>query len=219
MRLSFIGHAAVLIEGPKNVLIDPFFKNNPVAAMSYEKLPKIDFILATHDHFDHFGDAIEVAKRDQATLVAIHELATSAKVAESKVNAIGMNIGGTYEGEDIKISMTASLHSSSLGSPCGFVVEMNGGRVYHSGDTGFFSDIVLIPKLFGKLDAAFLPIAGHYVMDEKQAAMAVKALKPKLSIPIHYNTWPLISANPDLFAKLSKPHKVKILQPGESIEM
>lgn len=219
LKLTFLGHAAVLLEGSKTLLIDPFFTNNPQAVFGIEKLPKIDFVLPTHDHFDHLGDAVEIAKRHQATIIAIHEITQLPSVLESKVKTVGMNIGGTYHADGINISMTPAVHSSTAGSPCGFVVEFNGKRIYHAGDTALFSDMGLIPKLFGKLDIALLPIGGHYVMDPKQAAMAAKLLKPKLAIPIHYNTWPVIQADPKEFSRLSRPIKTQVLSPSEFITL
>jgi len=217
--ITFLGHAAVLIKGSKTILIDPFFTNNPQAALGMEKLPNIDFILPTHDHFDHLGDAIAIAKKHNATIIAIHEITQLPAVLASKIKTVGMNIGGTYKVDGVAISMTQAVHSSTAGSPCGFVIEMDDKRIYHAGDTAFFSDMSLIPKLFGKLDIAFLPIGGHYVMDIKQAAMAAKLLKPKLAVPIHYNTWPVIQADPEEFAALAKSIKVKILSPGTTLEL
>ncbi|MBI5466162.1 MAG: metal-dependent hydrolase [Candidatus Kerfeldbacteria bacterium] len=220
VKVTFLGHAAVLLQGSKSVIIDPFFTNNPQTTYPWQQAPQIDLVLVTHDHFDHVGQAVELAKRDGATLVAIHELATSPAVADqARVTAVGMNIGGTYRHQGVAISMTPAVHSASRGSPAGFVVELDGQRIYHAGDTAVFSDMALIPKLFGKLDVALLPIGGHYVMDAKQAALAAKLLKSKLTIPIHYNTWPVIAADPQEFVRLCRPQKAQILRPGESINL
>ncbi len=219
MKITYLGHSAVLIEGSKTVLIDPFLVDNPKAAMKPEQVPHVDIILTTHDHFDHFGQALDIAKRDGATLVAIHEVATQEKVASSKINAVGMNIGGTYVHDGVKISMTQAVHSASMGSPCGFVIEMDGARVYHSGDTALFSDMTLVPSLFGPLDVALLPIGGHYVMDVKQAVLAVELLDPKVVIPIHYNTWPVINADPGAFKVGCGTRSVEVLNPGESFSL
>ncbi len=219
MRINYLGHSAVLITGSKNIIIDPFITNNPKASLKLEEIPKIDFVLVTHDHFDHFGDAIEIAKRDQATLIAIFEISEKPEVVASKIKVMGMNIGGTYRQAGIVVSLTEAHHSATAGSPVGFVVEMDGQRIYHAGDTSYWSDIGLIPKLFGELDVAFLPIGGHFTMDIRQATMAVKDLKPKLTIPIHYNTWPVISADPKIFEESCKPFMVKVLLPGETEDL
>lgn len=219
MTITFIGHATVLLAGSRTVLIDPFFTNNPAAAFPLDRLPKIDLVLPTHDHFDHFGDAIEVAKRNDATIVAIHELATGAAVTAAGVKAVGMNIGGTYRRDGVSVSMTPAVHSASAGAPCGFVIEMDGKCVYHAGDTALFSDMGLIPRTFGDLDLACLPIGGHYVMDATQAASAAELLKAKIVVPIHYNTWPVIAADPEAFASACKGAEVRVLKPGESLEL
>ncbi len=216
IKINYLGHAAVLITGSKNIIIDPFITDNPKASLKVEEIPKIDFVLVTHDHFDHFGDAIEIAKRDKATLIAIFEISQKPAVVESKINVVGMNIGGTYQQDGIVVSMTQAVHSATVGSPVGFVVEMDGKRIYHAGDTSYWSDIGLIPKLFGELDVAFLPIGGHFTMDIRQATLAVNDLKPKLTVPIHYNTWPVISADPKIFGESCMPFMVKVLMPGDT---
>lgn len=219
MKLTFLGHAAILLEGTKNVLLDPFVTNNPKAGVSLDSIRAIDVVCVTHDHDDHLGDAVALAKRDGATLVAIHEVTKRAEVAASKISTVGMNIGGTFHSGEVAVSMTPAVHSAASGAPCGFVIKMDGRRVYHAGDTAVFSDMALIPKLFGKIDVALLPIGGHYVMDAQAAAMAVNFLKPTLTIPIHYNTWPVIAADPNAFVKLCTPRKVKVLDPGEAIDI
>ncbi len=219
IKINYLGHSAVLLRGSKNILIDPFITGNPKASLKVEEIPKIDFVLVTHDHPDHFGDAIEIAKRDKATLVAIFEISQKPEVVESKIKVVGMNIGGTYRQDGIVVSMTEAIHSATVGSPAGFVVEMDGKRMYHAGDTSYWSDMGLIPKLFGELDVAFLPIGGHFTMDIKQAVLAVNDLKPKLTIPIHYNTWPVISADPKIFEESCLPFIVKVLLPGETEDL
>ncbi len=219
IKINYLGHAAVLITGSKNIIIDPFITNNPKASLKLEDLPKIDFVLVTHDHFDHFGDAIAIAKRDKATLIAIHEISQKPEVVESKIKVVGINIGGSYQQDGIAVSMTEAHHSATVGSPAGLVVEMDGKRIYHAGDTSYWSDMGLIPKLFGELDVALLPIGGHYTMDIKQAVLAVKDLKPKLTIPIHYNTWPIISADGNIFKESCLPFIVKVLMPGETEDL
>lgn len=217
MELIFLGHATALLAGSKTIIIDPFIKNNPKAAIPFDSIPKIDLILVTHDHFDHISDAIALASRDGATLVAVHEIATSPVVAEAKIEAVGMNIGGTCQKDGVSISMTNAVHSSGAGSPVGFVVSTDGKRIYHSGDTAYFSDMKLIPKLFGPLDVALLPIGGHYGMDVKQALLAASDLGARTVIPIHYNTFPAIAADPADLAK-GYPGTV-VLQPGERISL
>src|SRR5204862_4325478 len=156
MKITRLGHAAVLLEGTKTIIVDPFLLENPSATIKPEGLPHIDFVLVTHDHFDHIGQAIEITKKNNATLVAIHELATSSQVTESGITAVGMNIGGTYSHQGITMSMTQAIHSAASGNPCGFVISMDGKIIYHAGDTAFFSDMSLIPKFFGQITVALL---------------------------------------------------------------
>lgn len=221
MKITRLGHAAVLVQASKNILIDPYITDNPTAARKIDEIPKIDYILITHDHFDHFGDdALEIAKRDGATLIAVHEVTVRDDVTKSGINVVGANIGGTYSDNGISFSLTEAVHSSGGGSPSGFVINIDGKVLYQSGDTAVFSDMKLIPKLFGDIDVALLPIGGHYTMDEKGAALAVEYLKPDDTIPIHYDTWPPIAADTGLFTKLCDDHThVQVLDPGQSYEL
>ena len=224
VKITYLGHAAFLIEGSdsKRMVIDPFITGNPVAKIKIEDLPKLDYVLVTHDHEDHLGDAVELAKRDGAKLIAIHEVAikhASQKEGVIAEQAIGMNIGGTFTDGKLKFSMTLALHSCYNGHPAGFVIEMDNRKIYHAGDTDFFSDMKLIGQKFDKLDVALLPIGGHYTMHEEGAAQAVKALEPKLAVPMHYNTWPIISAEAEKFARLCEPIEVRTVGIGESLEI
>ncbi len=221
MKITWIGHAAVLVEGSKTVIIDPFLKNNPKAARTVESLPHLDYILVTHDHGDHFGDTVELAERDGAKVVAIYELSEMPAMAQAKekINFVGMNIGGTYREGEIAASMTPAIHSATHGAPAGFVLSIDGKKIYHAGDTALFSDMSLIAKSFGPIDLAFLPIGGHFTMDVPQAAMAVEMLKPKLVVPIHYNTWPMIMADAEDFKKRCGQVSVNVLSPGEAVEL
>lgn len=220
MKITRLGHATVLIEGSKTVLIDAYVTGNPQAAKTIDEISKVDYILATHDHFDHFGqDAIDIAKRDGATLVAVHEITVRNDVTKSDVKTVGANIGGTYSEDGVSFSLTPAIHSVGGGISSGYVLKFDGKTIYQSGDTAVFSDMGLIPKLFGEIDIALLPIGGHYTMDEKGASLAVEYLKPNVTIPIHYNTWPPIEADTKLFTELvGSNSQVEILEPGQSYE-
>ena len=222
MKLTRIGHACVLLEGGKNILIDPFITDNPASKHTLEDLPKLDYILVSHDHFDHFGtDAIELAKRDGAKLVAVHEITVKPEVADSGIEAVGMNIGGTYSEEGVDVALTNAVHSSDDGDPTGIVVTIDGVRVYHAGDTDLFSDMSLISDLHGDIDVALLPIGGHYTMDEQGAAKAASLIAPGLVVPIHYDTFPPIEADTEYFSKLCGDLniEVEIVDPAESIDI
>ncbi len=213
MKITWIGHAAVLIQGSKTIIIDPFLTENPSASMKVDDLPHIDVVIATHDHFDHFSDAVAVAKKFDAPLVTVFDTTQTPAVVESGIATVGMNIGGTYRGiEGLKISLTPAVHT---GNPTGVVIKMDGKTVYHAGDTALFSDMKLIPELFGNIDLAMLPIGGHYTMDVAAANRAIGYLHPSAVLPIHYNTWPPIAADP---AEL-RDTEIITAQPGDSFEL
>ncbi|MEO0191536.1 MAG: metal-dependent hydrolase [candidate division WOR-3 bacterium] len=215
MKLRYLGHSAVRIEGRKTVLIDPFLKDNPLATEKPKDIKEADVIVVTHDHADHLGDAFEIAKKTGAIIVSQHEIAVA---AQSKgLKAEGMNIGGPVVANGVKVWLTPAFHTSSSGAPTGCVVEMpNGKRIYHAGDTGLFGDMALIGEML-KPDAACIPIGGRYTMDVVQAAKAVELIKAPVVIPIHYNTWPIIQADPEEFKRLvGGKAQVVILNPGEA---
>lgn len=226
MKIVWLGHSAFLLEGSKRVLIDPFITGNPMAPVSVEEI-KADVILVTHGHGDHLGDTEAIAKRNKALVVCIHEL--SRVLAKRDVETMGMNIGGSAYSSGIRITMVPALHSAdfedekgeiiSCGSPVGFVVEMDGVKVYHTGDTGLFSDMKLIGELY-EPDVMLLPIGDFYTMGIREAVKAVEFVKPKVAIPMHYRTFPLIDTDPMEFKKLAEKFcKVVVLKPGESYEL
>ncbi len=227
VRVKFLGHAAVLLQGTYTIIIDPYIEDNPYD-ISLKDIPKVDFILVTHGHKDHLGDAIALSERDNAPIVAIYELAVWLESQGAKT--IPMNFGGTLKvSEDLAITLVPAVHSGNVvedkiyptGNPGGFIVYLDGRRFYHAGDTMVFSDMQLFPELFGPIDVAFLPIGGLYTMDVKQAAYAARFLRPRIVVPIHYNTWDVIRANPEELKKLLEPVgiEVKILKPLEEFEI
>ncbi len=227
VKITWLGHAAFLVEGSKTVLIDPFITGNPASPVKPQDL-KPDVIAVTHGHGDHVGDAVEIAKANNCPVVCIHEL--SRILADAGVETAGMNIGGTAVVNDVAFTMTPALHSAdveaggkiiSAGCAAGFVVGLDGVKIYHAGDTGVFYDMKLIGELY-EPDVALLPVGDWYTMGPKEAAKAVELIKPKVAIPMHYGTFPVISGNPEEFSKLVEEHcpevKVVVLKPGESFE-
>ncbi|RLF88723.1 metal-dependent hydrolase [Thermococci archaeon] len=185
--------------------------------MKFCVLEHVDVVVVTHEHGDHWVDAIEVAQRFDAYFVGIYE--TAQKAAQKGVKkAVGMNIGGPGEVEGLKIALTPAFHS---GLPVGIVISSGSETLYHAGDTGLFTDMKLISELFHP-DVALLPIGGFFTMDPEQAAIATTLLKPKVAIPMHYNTFPVIRQDPELFRKLvaekAPDVEVVILKPGEYYE-
>ncbi len=227
MKITWLGHAAFLLEGSKRVVIDPFLTGNPNAPIKPEDV-KVDLIVVTHGHGDHLGDTVEIAKRNDAPVVCIHEL--SRILAKKGVEAIGMNIGGTVEVSGVYVTMVQALHSAdveendeiiSAGSPAGVIVNLDGVKVYHTGDTDVFLDMQLIGELH-KPDVMLVPIGDLYTMGIPGAVKALELVKPKVAIPMHYNTFPPIEKNPEDFKKAVEEKglnvKVVILKPGESFE-
>lgn len=218
MKVTWIGHSALKLEGSKIVYIDPFITGNPVSQLSVNQITCADVVVVTHDHGDHLGDAYAICKKTGATLVAIFEIAEAASAKGAK--AEGMNVGGTVTIAGVSVSLVPAFHTGGLGGTAtGVVVEMDGKKVYHAGDTGLTMEMQLIGEMYSP-DIAFLPIDGRFNMSPRLAAKAVELLKVPKVAPIHYNTFPLINSSPEEFKKLvaDKSH-VFILKPGEFIEL
>jgi len=217
MEITWLGHAGVKIQGSKIVYIDPFLTGNPAASTTPEKIKEADLVVVTHHHGDHLGDAFAIAKKTGATLVAIHEIAVEAQ-AEG-IPSEGMNIGGTVEVKGVKVHMVQALHSAEKGSATGVVIEMDGKRIYHAGDTGLTYDLKLIGEFF-RPDLSFIPIGDRYTMGIPSATKAVEFIQTKKVIPVHYGTFPIVSADPAEFKKrVGKLAEVIILKPGESYRL
>lgn len=227
MKLTYLGHSGLLIEtSTAKIAIDPFLTGNPVATMKAADV-KCDYLILTHGHEDHSGDAEEIAKANNATLIANHEIALFF-AAKGVANVHGMNPGGGFQFPFGRVKMTVAHHSSSIhagpnpvymGLACGVVIEADGLRIYHAGDTALFSDMTLIAR--GGLDLALIPIGDNYTMGPDDALHALGFLKPRIAVPIHYNTWPPIAQDAGAFATqaAASGHEVKVLAPGDSMEL
>ena len=228
VRITWLGHATVLVQTARgtNILIDPFIAQNPKYPKDFVLPAKIHYILLTHGHSDHISDAAPVAARNNSTVVAIYELA--AYLAKKGVtNTIGMNLGGTVQLDDVAATMVEAKHSSGaqdeagvhyVGVAAGFVLTIADGPVlYHAGDTAVFGDMKLICELY-RPEVAMLPIGGHYTMDPREAAMAVRLLEPKMVLPLHFGTFPPLTGTPEELAALVVTG-VQVVRwaPGDSI--
>lgn len=221
-KLTWFGHATLGLETDgQRLLIDPFFTGNPAASTKADEVAA-DFILVTHGHGDHVGDAIQIAKRTGATVIANAEI-SSWMGRQGVENTHAQHIGGGYHYPFGYLKLTLALHGSALpdgsngGNPVGFLLTTNDGKkIYLAGDTGLFGDMRLIGE--EGLEAAVLPIGDNYTMGPDDALRAVKMLSPKHVIPIHFSTWDVIKQNPaDWAARVGKETgaQVHVLKPGE----
>lgn len=230
VRIRWFGHSGFSITDPsgKTVLVDPWFEGNPAAPGGSGQIGKADFLLFTHDHFDHAGDATALARRTGATVVGIFELVGDLKakgVPEGQLlhGGIGMNVGGTVELGGFSFTMTEARHSCTLGAPAGYVIRTpSGTTVYHSGDTGIFAGMALIGELY-PLDVALLPIGSVFTMDYRQAAKAASMLRAKTVIPMHFGTFPILEPSADRFVeemrRVAPGTRVVVLAPGEEASL
>lgn len=229
VSLTFFGHAAFQLETEEfRILIDPFISQNPVCPVKLEDIKKVDYIFITHGHGDHVGDAVEIAKKYNSTVVATFELSTYLS-KRFDISTHPMHIGGRFEFPFGVVKMTPALHGSGIveedgniiygGNPCGFVISINGQKIYHAGDTGLTTDMKLLAD--EGIDVALLPIGGNYVMDIEDAIFAAKFVSPRKVIPMHYNTWEIIKADAEQFKKRLDEINIEciLLNPGETIEL
>jgi L-ascorbate metabolism protein UlaG (beta-lactamase superfamily) len=230
VSVTWYGHATVLITSPggRRILIDPFVQSNPACPRELHNVGHLDLLLITHAHNDHMGDVYTVARAARPRhIVAIHEIATYLE-RKGVQHTVGMNRGGTYDADGIKVTQTLAVHSSAfqdgdsfvtLGEASGFVVELeNGFRIYHAGDTDLFGDMALIGERW-RPDLACLPIGGHYTMGPEDAARAARLLGVRRVVPIHYGTWPILAGTPERLRAAGAPDGLEViaLRPGESL--
>ena len=228
-RVTWLGHATVLVQTPKgtNILIDPFIQNNPKYPRGFELPEKIHYILLTHGHGDHMSDAVPVAKKHNSNVAAIYELAAYV-ASQGADNITGFNIGGTVQLDDVAVTMVEAKHSAGAegksgaqyaGVAVGFVLTIaNGPVLYHAGDTTVFTDMKLIKELY-RPELAMLPIGGFYTMGPREAALAARFIEPKAILPIHFGTFPPLTGTPDELDKhLKGTIEVIRIAPGESIQ-
>lgn len=206
MKAKYYGHSAVYVESNSGhrIIIDPFIEHNPHNDLKAQDI-KVDTIILTHGHDDHVGDTVEIAKANDALVIAPVELADY--LASFDLNTHGMNLGGYYDFDFGRVKYVQAFHSSStfvdgqtvyLGPATGVLLYFDDKTLYHLGDTALFSDLKLIGET-NDIDLAFIPIGSNFTMGPEDALLAAKWLKAKTVIPIHYNTFPVIEQNGDDF--------------------
>ncbi|MCL6570161.1 MAG: metal-dependent hydrolase [Bacillus sp. (in: Bacteria)] len=226
MRISYHGHSVVQINtNGKTILIDPFITGNQLTDLKVEEMNP-DVIILSHGHNDHVGDTVKLAKKNNALVVANHEISTY--LSWQGVNTHGMHIGGAHQFEFGKVKLTQAFHGSSFtteskeiiycGMPAGILFMNEGKTIYHAGDTALFSDMLLIGKRH-PIDVAFLPIGDNFTMGPEDAAYAAELLQAKIVVPMHYNTFPPIKQDPYQFIEMLVANNGKVLKPGEAIEI
>ena len=224
-KLTWYGHAALGLDtGGHKILVDPFFSGNPAANVPAHQV-EADFILVSHGHGDHLGDTLEIARRTGATIISNAEIAGWLGKQDLKTHA--QHLGGGHQHPFGYLKLTLALHGSGLpdgsygGNPCGFLLTTNAGeKIYMAGDTGLFGDMRLIGD--EGIDLAILPIGDNYTMGPQDALRAVELLLPKHVIPIHYNTWDVITQDVNSWASRVEKEtraKVHVLKPGESFTL
>lgn len=227
VSITWLGHATVLYHSAagRSVLVDAWVEQNPACPESAKDLKKVDLMLITHGHFDHFADCVAIAKQYTPDVVCNFEI--SLYLGKKGVGKLhGINKGGSVTLHDTKVTMVQAIHSSSIqdgdafypgGEPCGYVIQFeNGTKVYHAGDTALHSDMKLIGEIW-KPDVAVLPIGDLFTMAPHEAAYAAKMIGAKHVIPIHHSTFPALTGTPAMLRKELEGSGIEVveLKPGE----
>ncbi len=225
MKLEFFGHSAFGItdNDGRTILIDPFLDGNPMSPVKASEV-KADFIILTHAHSDHIGDAMQIAKHGNPLFICVNELANY--LHDKGFNAHNMHIGGKRQFDFGQVKFTIAHHGSVTpdkvyaGPAAGVIVTIDGISIYHTGDTGLFYDMKLIGEIT-PIDYFLVPIGDNFTMGIDDAVKAVELVNPRITIPMHYNTFPVIAADPeDYKARLAALGKTcLIMQPGASIDL
>lgn len=230
--VTWLGHATVLIQTPggTTILIDPFIEQNPKFPKGFKLPEKLDLMILTHAHGDHVADVVPVAKRSQPTVVGMVELVTwfAGKGVEKTV---GLNLGGSFQFNDVTATMVEAKHSSGIqdgdgfvygGVAAGVVLKIEGGPVlYHAGDTCAFGDMRLIRELHAP-EFGMLPIGDYYTMGPKEAALAAELLGVESILPIHFGTFPVLTGTPEQLKKALELRNLSAIEvvevrPGEAV--
>ena len=225
VKITWLGHAAFKIEGAgKIIYVDPFLTGNSMAAIKADDIDKADYIFVTHGHGDHTGDTVKISNNTGALVLANGEL-SEWFLAQGVKNVQTMYFGGGSDFDFGHVKMVYALHGSTIsgaegaihgGVAAGFVFNIGGVKIYHAGDTGLTKEMELLAD--EKIDIAILPVGGLYTMDINETLRAIEFIKPKKVVPIHYDTFPQIKADPKQLIELAGDKaEIVILKPGESV--
>jgi L-ascorbate metabolism protein UlaG (beta-lactamase superfamily) len=222
-QATFLGHSCVMLaDGEHKVIIDPFLTGNEQASAKPEEI-EVSHILVTHGHGDHIGDAVAIAKRTGAVIVANYEIFNL--VSKEGVTSHPLHIGGGHDFDFGRVKMTIAHHGGGYGEdasiytgpPAGFLVTIGGKTVYHAGDTGLFYDMKLMGEM-NDIELAFLPIGDNFTMGIDDAVKAVEFLRPTKVVPMHYDTFDVIKADPNEFAQKVTGAQVLVVKPGDTFD-
>jgi L-ascorbate metabolism protein UlaG (beta-lactamase superfamily) len=227
---TYLGHATVRCDlpGGEVVLIDPWVGNNPACPDELQDFERLDVMLITHAHFDHIGDAVELATKYKPEKVVANFEICHWLDSKGVENTSAMNIGGTQEVLGLSVTMVRADHSCGIldgdrilygGTASGYVVRLPGGYTfYHAGDTGLFSDMQLIAEIY-RPELAFVPIGDLFTMGPREAARACRFLEVRQVVPIHWKTFPILTGTPeelsDSLADFGCRCEVVVMNPGE----
>jgi L-ascorbate metabolism protein UlaG (beta-lactamase superfamily) len=224
MKIKYFSHSAFQINtNGINIIIDPFLDDNPTSPVKSGDV-SADFIILTHAHGDHIGDAFKIAKRNNSTFICVNELADYC--ISKGFKAHNMHIGGGHDFSFGHLKFTIAHHGSKTpdnqyaGEPAGVILTIEGKKIYHTGDTGLFYDMKLIGEM-NKIELMLLPIGDNFTMGVTDAVKAVELVNPAMAVPMHYNTFPVINADPNDFVKKieGKGFKGKVMNFGEEINL
>ena len=225
MKLKYLSHSSFMItaNNGKIILIDPFLDDNPTSPVKSSEV-SADYIILTHAHGDHLGDSFKIAKRTDPLFICVNELANYC--AGKGFRAHNMHIGGAHNFDFGRVKFTIAHHGSVTpdnvygGEAAGVLITIDDKTIYHAGDTGLFYDMKLIGEM-DSIDCMLLPIGDNFTMGIDDAVKAVELANPKVAVPMHYNTFPAIKADPNEFkTKIEKLNKKSIvLEFGQEIEI
>ncbi|WP_052813086.1 metal-dependent hydrolase [Desulfonatronum thioautotrophicum] len=244
--LEWLGHGSFLfvsVEG-KRFLFDPWITTNPSCPGKYKQpgsFETVDYIVWTHGHVDHFmlGDAKELIETYDPKIIAPWELSFFIKNEIPRADCLTFDLGNkgaTASFDGIGITMVEAFHSAGaqltgfqgtnrfVGEAVGYIFEFeNGLKVYHAGDTALMGDMKTIIGDFYQPDIAILPIGGVFTMGSTEAAHACALINPRIAIPEHYATFPVLEHNAENFkkevAKRAPGVETRELKPGAMVDL